>query len=58
MEPFDKVKVTVTKDDIDYTYGGTIICTYTDESGTSMVGVSLLNNDGVVYLKESEVESI
>lgn len=45
MKPFDTVTVTITKDDIDYTYGSTIICTYTDA-------------DGVVYMKQSDVEAI
>lgn len=58
MKPFDTVKVKITKNDIEYTYGGTVICTYTNEQGESMVGVSLLNSDGVVYFKESDVEAI
>lgn len=57
MNPFDKVTYTITKDDIEYTYGGTVICTYT-EDGEDMVGVSLLNNSGVVYVKASEVTKI
>ena len=58
MKPFDTVKVKITKNDIEYTYGGTVICTYTNEQNENMVGVSVLYCDSVLYLKESDVESI
>lgn len=58
MKPFDTVTVIITKDDIDYTYGGTIVCTYTDADGIEMCGVSLANADGVVYMKQSDVTVI
>lgn len=58
MNPFDTVKVKITKNDIEYTYGGTVICTFTNEQDENIVGVSLLNSDGVVYFKESDVEAI
>ena len=58
MKPFDTVKVKITKNDIEYTYGGTVICTYTNEQDENMVGVSVLNSDGVIYVKESDVEAI
>ena len=58
MKPFDNVTVTITKDDIDYIYGGTVVCTYTDDDGTEMCGISLTNADGVVYMKQSDVTAI
>lgn len=58
MTPFDNVTVTITKDDIDYIYGGTIVRAYTDADGTEMCGISLTNADDVVYMKQSDVTAI
>lgn len=58
MSPFDKVTVDIEKDGITYTYGGTVICTYEDEDNEQMCGVSLLNSDGVVYIKQSDCQTI
>lgn len=58
LNPFTQVTVEVEKDNITYTYGGTVICTYTNSDNEDMVGVSLLNSDGVVYFKSSDVQAI
>lgn len=57
FKPFDKVTVEIEKDDITYTYGGTVICTY-EEDSTDMVGVSLLNSNGVMYFEDTDVTAI
>lgn len=57
MKPFDNVTVVIVKNDIEYTYGGTIICTF-ESNGVDMCGVSLLNADGVIYVPQSEVTVI
>ena len=57
LKPFDKVTVEIERDNITYTYGGTVICTY-EEDSTDMVGVSLLNRDGVMYFEDSDVTAI
>lgn len=57
FSPFDKVTVEVEKDDITYTYGGMVICTF-EEDSTEMVGVSLLNSDGVMYFESTDVTAI
>ena len=49
FKPFQQVKVTIEKDDITYTYGGTVVCIY-EKDGADIVGVSLLNNNGIMYL--------
>ena len=53
FKPFQQVKVTVEEGDITYTYGGTVICTY-EKDGADMVGVSLLNSNGVMYFDEND----
>lgn len=53
FKPFQQVKVTIEKDDITYTYGGTVICTY-EKDGADIVGVSLLNNSGIMYFDEND----
>lgn len=58
MKPFDNVTVTITKDDIDYVYGGTILATWTDSDGNAMCAVSLLNSDGVVNMLQSECTAL
>lgn len=58
MKPFDNVTVTITKDDIDYVYGGTILATWTDADGNDMCAVSLLNSDGVVNMLQSECTAL
>ena len=55
FSPFKQVTVDIEKDGITYTYGGTVICTYTNDDNDEMCGVSLLNSDGVVYMKQTDV---
>lgn len=57
MNPFDKVTFDIEKDDITYTYGGTIMATYTENS-TEMAIVSILGSGDVIHVEQSELTAI
>lgn len=57
MNPFDKVTFEIEKDDTTYTYGGTIIATYTEDS-TEMAIVSVLGSGDVLHVEQSELTAL
>ena len=57
MSPFDKVTYDIEKDDITYTYGATIVATYTEDS-TAMAIISILGSDDVMHVEQSELTAI
>ncbi len=57
MSPFDKVTFDIEKDDVTYTYGGTIIATYTLDS-VEMAIVSILGSGDVVNCEQTELTAL
>ena len=53
MTPFDKVTVDIEKDDITYTYGGTVICTYEKDSEEWCV-IAIEGTDNVIHCKQND----
>lgn len=53
MTPFDKVTVDIEKDDITYTYGGTVICTYEIDS-EEWCAIAVEGSDNVIHCKQSD----
>ena len=58
MNPFDKVTIEIEVGDITQTWGGTVLATYTDEDNNEMAVVSLLNKDGVMTFKQSDLTTL
>ena len=58
MNPFDTVTVEIEQGDITYTWGGTILATYTNDDNEEMAVVSLLNKDGVTIFKQSDLTAL
>lgn len=58
MSPYDKVTFEIEQDDITYTWGGTILATYTNDDNEEMAIVSGLNKDGVMTFKQSDLTTL
>ena len=56
MNPFDKITFKITRNEIEYTYGGTIVATYTDGS-EPMCLVSIMGGE-VLHVKQSKCTKI
>ncbi len=56
MNPFDKVTFKRTINDIEFTYGGTVIATYTNDDNEEMCIVSF--GDETLHVKSSDLTAI
>ena len=54
MNPFEQVSIEIEKDGITYTYGATIVATYTLDS-EEMAIVSIQGSGDVIHCKQSDL---